>query len=89
MESHTSARFRAAFRELPEEVQESAKRAYSMWKSNPYHPGLQFKQIHSEQHIFSARVGKGWRAVGLRFETRMLWFWIGSHADYDTLIRKL
>jgi hypothetical protein len=27
------------------------------------------------------------RALGIDIENGVLWFWIGSHADYDALIR--
>jgi hypothetical protein len=39
--------------------------------------------------IYSVRVGKGWRAVGLLESGTMNWFWIGSHSDYDKLIAQL
>jgi len=60
-----------------------------LWQENPYHPSLQFKQIHPNKPIFSVRVGIGWRAVGVKQEETMIWFWIGSHAEYDRLISKL
>jgi hypothetical protein len=34
-------------------------------------------------------VGLGWRAVGVRDGDTMVWFWIGSHADYDRLLSEL
>jgi len=36
--------------------------------------------------ICSARVGARYRAVGLRDGDVIIWFWIGSHADYDKLM---
>jgi hypothetical protein len=35
------------------------------------------------------RVGIGWRALGLKEDDRIAWFWIGSHADYVRLLRDL
>jgi hypothetical protein len=32
------------------------------------------------------RVGAHYRALGVDVEGGVLWFWIGSHADYDRLI---
>jgi hypothetical protein len=89
MKSHTTERFRKAFQQLPTEVQEAARKAYSLWKQNPQHRSLQFKQIHRQRPIYSVRVGRAWRAVGIRHEEYMLWFWIGSHGDYDKLIAQL
>jgi hypothetical protein len=54
---------------------------------NSSHPSLQFKKIHSEENLYSIRIGKGWRALGLMEKGSIYWFWIGSHADYDQLIK--
>ena len=35
------------------------------------------------------RITLGYRAVGLLEEGEVTWFWIGSHADYDRLLRVL
>ena len=89
MKSATTQRFRKAFDELPEIIQENAKRAYSLWEKDPFHKSLQFKQIHKIQAIFSVRIGLSWRALGVKEKNNMIWFWIGSHADYDKLINSL
>jgi len=56
---------------------------------NPHHPGLRFKRIHSTESIYSVRVTKDYRALGLQKNDAIIWFWIGSHADYDDLISRL
>ena len=56
---------------------------------NPSHPSLQFKKIHASEPIYSVRVTLGYRAVGLLEQGEVTWFWIGSHADYDRLLRVL
>jgi len=66
MQSHTTQRFRKAFEQLPPAVQETARKAYSLWQQDPQHRSLQFKQIHSTKPIYSVRVSRGWRAVGVR-----------------------
>jgi hypothetical protein len=38
--------------------------------------------------VYSVRVGLGYRAVGTLDGDVMIWFWIGSHADYDGLLSK-
>jgi hypothetical protein len=60
-----------------------------MWKQNPYHPSLQFKPIHPSKPIYSVRIGIGWRAVGVKDNDTMVWFWIGSHEEYNKLISQL
>lgn len=56
---------------------------------NPAHPSLRFKRVHTTKPIYSVRITRGWRALGVREGETMVWFWIGSHADYDLLISKL
>ncbi len=89
MTSHTTARFWKAFQELPEDIQNRARKSYSLWKQNPFHKSLHFKQIHKRRPIYSVRIALGWRAVGVKEGEYMIWFWIGSHAEYDKLISQL
>jgi len=35
---------------------------------------------------WSVRVGLHFRALGIDVDDGILWFWIGSHADYDKLV---
>ena len=83
-----------AFRELllqasPIVIQEQAARAYALWRTEPYHNSLQFKRVSQRQPIYSVRVGLGYRALGLREGDHVYWFWIGLHAQYDELLRRL
>ena len=89
MKSRTTARFRKAFAELPAEIQEQARAAYRRFVIDPAHPSLRFKPVHPTLPVYSVRVGKYYRAVGLRDEEGVIWFWIGSHADYDKLLEKM
>jgi len=88
MKSHTTERFRKAFQDLPAEIQEQARKAYKLFKQNPRHPGLRFKRVHPSQAIYSVRAGLGYRALGVRDGDNIIWFWIGSHADYDKLVAR-
>jgi hypothetical protein len=87
--SHTTTRFRSAFEALPEKVQRNARRAYRLFQKDPQHPSLQFKQVHPARPIFSARVALGYRALAVREGNDIIWFWVGSHADYDRLLSQL
>jgi hypothetical protein len=70
-------------------VQAQARLAYQLFRSDPAHPSLRFKQVHPTRPIFSARVGLGYRALAVKEESAVIWFWIGSHADYDKLLARL
>jgi len=74
---------------LPPQVQAQARLAYQLFRRDPFHPGLRFKQVHPTRPIFSARVGLGYRALAVRTGEDVIWFWIGSHADYDNLLARL
>jgi hypothetical protein len=89
LRSVTTTRFRKAFAKLPNNVQERARQAYQLWKLNNNHPGLHFKQIHKEQLIYSVRIGLSYRAVGIIEKDTIIWFWIGSHEDYNNLVAQL
>ena len=89
MNSSITKEFRKQLEALQSEVREQADRAYGLWRLDPYHPSLQFKQVSRRQQIYSVRVGMGYRALGLREEDHIFWFWIGSHAQYDEFLKRL
>jgi hypothetical protein len=87
--SRTTRRFRELLSALPASVRRQAREAYRQFQANPSHPGLRFKQVHTPPPTYSARVGIGYRAVGVLDGDTVIWFWIGSHADYDRLLGTL
>ena len=89
MNSRTTRRFRSLFTALPVQVQRQAREAYRLFGGDPSHPGLHFKQVHIDPNLYSARVGIGYRAIGIRDGNTIVWYWIGSHATYDPLLAQL
>ncbi len=89
MKSVTTEKFRKAFLKLPKNIQERARQSYQLWKLNNNHPGLHFKQINNQQPIYSVRVSLSYRALGIIEEKTIIWFWIGSHEEYNHLIQQL
>jgi hypothetical protein len=83
MTSRTTRAFRELFKALPPRVQWQAREAYRLFRANPAHPGLHFKQVYPDPPTYSARVGISYRAVGVLEGREIIWFWIGSHAAYD------
>jgi hypothetical protein len=75
MNSRTTRRFRELFARLPAHVQLQAREAYRLFVDDPV--------------TFSARVGIGYRAVAALDGNTWVWFWIGSHADYDKLLGEM
>jgi hypothetical protein len=89
LRSHLTEDFESCFRQLPLRIQRQARKSYRLWIENSAHPSLQFKRVGVKAPTYSVRVGIGWRAVGVKAGDTMVWFWIGSHADYDKVIADL
>jgi len=68
---------------LPSDVQKLANQTYARLKQDPRHPSLHFKKVG---RFWSARVGAHYRAVAVEAADGLVWFWIGSHTDYDRLL---
>jgi hypothetical protein len=77
-----SKRFWRNFNELPPELQQLARDNYELLKADPQHPSLHFKRVGK---YWSVRVGLSYRAVGMDVPEGILWFWIGTHKEYDRL----
>lgn len=89
MRSKTTERFRKCFNQLPSQIQRQARAAYQLFKENPQHPSLRFKLIHNNQPIYSVRVNRQYRALSVKDEDTLIWFWIGDHEGYDELLKRL
>ena len=87
MVSRTTPRFWRAYDGLPAEVQRQARAAYRLFRADPRHPSLRLKQVHPTAPVVSVRVGARHRALGRREAgDAVVWFWIGTHAEYDRLV---
>ncbi len=82
MKHHATPRFWRCLRALPKPVQRLARKNFKLLKANSLHPALHFKKV-GDYH--SVRVGLSFRAIGVGGPDGPIWFWIGSHADYDRL----
>ena len=84
MRHFASPAFWEAYQRLPENIRISADKNYALLKENPQHPSLRLKKIN---RFWSIRIGRRYRALAVDVDEGLLWFWIGSHADYDAFIR--
>ena len=90
MKSELTDEFIKCFADLPERVKKTARKNYKLWKQNPSHPSLEFKKLNTKQPTYSVRAGTGWRAVGvIKDSETVVWFWIGSHSNYDSPLKNL
>ena len=86
MKHTASKRFWQCFEALPADVQSHARRSYALLKAEPSHPSLHFK-ILGNGKFHSVRIGLYYRALGIPAQGGIHWFWIGTHAEYDKLVR--
>jgi len=84
-----TVRFRKTYAGLPEHIQKIAIKAFRTWKEDMYHPGIQYKQVHKTKPIYSVRITLSYRAIEVKEKNTLIWFWIGTHAEYDKLISSL
>ena len=83
MRHFASPSFWECYKKLPENIRALADKNYALLKQNPRHSSLQLKKVG---RFWSVRVGIRYRALAVEVEAGLLWFWVGSHADYDALI---
>lgn len=86
MESVTTKQFRLCYEKLPKSIQVLTKKAYQKWKENNHHPSLHFKQLYG--NIYSVRININYRALAVKQDNVLIWFWIGNHSNYDLLIKR-
>ncbi|MDB9374456.1 hypothetical protein [Nodularia sphaerocarpa] len=84
MKSATLPSFWDEYQSLDKQVRQSARKTYRLWRDNPFHPSLHFKCINNQENIWSVRITRNYRAIGILAGDTVTWFWIGSHDDYET-----
>lgn len=89
MTSRFTKAYAKRFKRLPAHVQKRALKALRMLDEDERHPSLHFKEVAPKQAGWSMRVSQDYRMVGYREGEEVTWFWIGSHNDYDLLLRQL
>jgi hypothetical protein len=85
MKSSATRNFWATYHALPKEIQKLALQKYRLWQKDTSHPSLNFKKVG---RYWSARVTDDYRAVGIKDGDSIVWFWVGTHADYNSLIKR-
>lgn len=84
MRHRATASFWRSYDALPEAVRDLADKNFTLLKKNFRHPSLQLKKVGD---LWSVRVGSGYRALALEDAEGFSWVWIGTHAEYDKLLR--
>ena len=84
MKHFASPAFWDAYRRLPERVRERADKNFALLKQDPQHTSLHLKRVG---RYWAVRVGLRYRALAVEVDAGLLWFWIGSHSDYDEMLK--
>ncbi|WP_419662578.1 hypothetical protein Dvar_30390 [Desulfosarcina variabilis str. Montpellier] len=85
MKHHFSSSFWACYESLPPTIRTIADKNFQLIKENLHHPSLHMKKVGK---YFSVRIGMKYRALAVEVDDGLLWFWIGTHSEYDRLIEK-
>ncbi len=86
--------FRKLFDALPKNTQELATAAFDLFVKNPSHPSLGHHELDDNkrgQHrngSYAVHVSRRWCAIYVVVEGVNLWYWIGSHEDYNNFTGK-
>ena len=83
MKHFTVPSFWECYNKLPAAIKEQADKNYELLKENSNHPSLHLKKV---KDYYSVRVSLRYRALGIEVEEGIVWFWIGTHAEYDSLV---
>ena len=86
MKHLTLPRFWQYYQRLPKKVQDLADKNFRLLQADPYHPSLHLKKVGKTKQLWSVRVGAHYRALGRNKPEGVVWFWIGTHAEYDKLL---
>ena len=88
MKDRRTQGFKEMFDNLPAKVQERAKAAHRLFLEDPNNSALGLHPLHdtkdNPRHSMAVSIGYRYRAVFVTDEEGVnVWYWIGSHADYD------
>ena len=84
MKHFASPSFWQCYKRLPVSIQKLSDKNFELLKTNLKHPSLHFKKVDKYRSI---RIGKKYRALAVEINHDLLWFWIGTHSEYDRLVK--
>ena len=81
--------FNSMFSGLPKQIQQAATNAYKQFRRDPNHPSLSLhplkdtKKGNHKNATFAVSVTRRYRALFVVEGNTNIWYWIGSHEDYN------
>ncbi len=87
MISQTQEDFWISYRAQPLDIQQLARKKYRFWERDAFNAALYFKPLF--RNVWSVGINQNYRALGRRRDNLIVWFWIGTHNEYDKLLKRL
>ncbi len=84
MKHYANPDFWELYNKLPKRIRKIADKNFKLLKENPDHPSLHFKKVG---RFWSVRISKRYRALSVETSEGLVWFWIGTHSDYNNMIK--
>jgi len=88
--NRTTRDFRLLFAKLPTSIQLLIREACRLFDENPAHPSLRIHELvdtkkgHHYPGSVSVSITMQYRAIYIPVDGINVWYWIGSHAAYET-----
>lgn len=85
--------FNKAFSHLPKEIQSQATEVFKKWQEDQ--SSISIKPLNATNNVvWSAEINSRYRALAIRDKDNegkacYVWFWAGSHEDYNNLLGQL
>jgi mRNA-degrading endonuclease YafQ of YafQ-DinJ toxin-antitoxin module len=82
------------FAALPQHIQKLAEAAYQLFRQDPHHPSLRLHPLQDNDKgrhrkgSFSVSITMKYRAIYAVDDDTNVWYWIGTHNDYENFIGK-
>lgn len=86
--------FKELFERLPSNIQRLAEDAFKEFHRDPYSPVLRnhplddLKKGRHEPGSRAVWINRQYRAIYVIVDSVNIWYWCGSHSDYDTFTGK-
>ena len=84
MNHYTTSDFWHNYSLLPHHICKLADKNFELLKNNSAHPSLHLKKVGN---YWSVRVGINFRAIAIHTNEGLIWFWIGTHNEYNKIIK--
>lgn len=90
--NRTTRQFREQYARLPEHIRKAVRATCAIFDADPNHRSLRsdfLKSSSSGKHLqgsISISISMAYRAIYVVEDDLNIWYWIGSHADYDRFI---